>query len=54
MNKFMWAAWAWSVSGALHMVVGGYICYRFRSQIDAVVPVVEKIAVSAWKKIAGR
>jgi hypothetical protein len=44
---------AWAMSGALHMVAGGYICYRFRAQIDKGLAIVEPIAVAAWKKITG-
>jgi len=44
---------AWVVSGGLHMVAGGYVCYRFRAQIDAVrarvEPVVVKVLGTIWK-----
>lgn len=48
------AAIAWAVSGALHMVAGGYICYRFRAQIDKALTYVEPIVVAAYKKVAGK
>jgi hypothetical protein len=45
---------SWCLSGILHMVAGGYICYRFRPQIDKARAVAEPIALAVYHKVFGK
>jgi hypothetical protein len=60
--------WTWLASGVAHMVVGGYICYRFRAQIDAIrakveygvdqalggIPYVSKAVAGVWNFVMSK
>jgi len=45
---YFWAAAGWVASNAVALVAGGYVCYRFRAQIDALVAKAEAVVAQVY------
>lgn len=45
---YVMAAGAWVASNAVALCAGGYICYRFRAQIDALVAKAEAVVARVY------